>query len=87
MGGYVNLHVDLSLHENIWGNIGSVLKEGIIRNIASIRRFINQMDLIMLMFYAIIIVLSISIDKRNIRTISLRNTHSQETQHLSSETL
>jgi hypothetical protein len=37
--------------------------------------------------YAIIIVLCISIDKRNIRTRSLRNTHSQETQHLSWETL
>jgi hypothetical protein len=41
----------------------------------------------MLMFYAIIIVLFISIDKSNIRTRSLRNTHSQETQHLSWETL
>jgi hypothetical protein len=41
----------------------------------------------LLMFYAIIIVLCISIDKRNIRTRSLRNTHSQETQHLSWETL
>ena len=38
-------------------------------------------------FYAIIIVLCISIDKSNIRTRSLRNTHSQETQHLSWETL
>jgi hypothetical protein len=37
--------------------------------------------------YAIIIVLCISIDKSNIRTRSLRNTHSQETQHLSWETL
>jgi hypothetical protein len=37
--------------------------------------------------YAIIIVLFISIDKSNIRTRSLRNTHSQETQHLSWETL
>ena len=37
--------------------------------------------------YAIIIVLCISIDKRIIRTRSLRNTHSQETQHLSWETL
>jgi hypothetical protein len=37
--------------------------------------------------YAIIIVLCISIDKSIIRTISLRNTHSQETQHLSWETL
>jgi hypothetical protein len=33
--------------------------------------------------YAIIIVLCISIDKSIIRTRSLRNTHSQETQHLS----
>jgi hypothetical protein len=33
--------------------------------------------------YAIIIVLCISIDNRNIRTRSLRNTHSQETQRLS----
>jgi hypothetical protein len=33
--------------------------------------------------YANIIVLCISIDKRNIRTRSLRNMHSQETQHLS----
>jgi uncharacterized DUF497 family protein len=41
----------------------------------------------LLMFYAIIIVLFISIDKSNIRTKSLRNTHSQETQHLSWETL
>jgi transposase InsO family protein len=37
--------------------------------------------------YAIIIVLCISIDKSIIRTRSLRNTHSQETQHLSWETL
>jgi hypothetical protein len=37
--------------------------------------------------YAIIIVLCISIDNSNIRTRSLRNTHSQETQHLSWETL
>jgi hypothetical protein len=37
--------------------------------------------------YAIIIVLCISIDNNNIRTRSLRNTHSQETQHLSWETL
>jgi hypothetical protein len=37
--------------------------------------------------HAIIIVLCISIDKSNIRTRSLRNTHSQETQHLSWETL
>jgi hypothetical protein len=37
--------------------------------------------------YAIIIVLCISIDKSNIRTRSLRNTHSQETQYLSWETL
>jgi hypothetical protein len=37
--------------------------------------------------YSIIIVLCISIDKRNIRTRSLRNTHSEETQHLSWETL
>jgi hypothetical protein len=37
--------------------------------------------------YAIIIVLCISIDKIIIRTRSLRNTHSQETQHLSWETL
>jgi hypothetical protein len=36
--------------------------------------------------YAIIIVLCISIDKSIIRTRSLRNTHSQETQHLSRET-
>jgi hypothetical protein len=35
----------------------------------------------------IIIVLCISIDKSIIRTRSLRNTHSQETQHLSWETL
>jgi hypothetical protein len=34
-----------------------------------------------------IIVLCISIDKSIIRTRSLRNTHSQETQHLSWETL
>jgi hypothetical protein len=33
--------------------------------------------------YAIIIVLFISIDNSIIRTRSLRNTHSQETQHLS----
>jgi hypothetical protein len=37
--------------------------------------------------YAIIIVLCISIDKSIIRTRSLRNTYSQETQHLSWETL
>jgi hypothetical protein len=37
--------------------------------------------------YAIIIVLCISIDKSIIRTRSLRNTHPQETQHLSWETL
>jgi hypothetical protein len=37
--------------------------------------------------YAIIIVLCISIYKSIIRTRSLRNTHSQETQHLSWETL
>ena len=37
--------------------------------------------------YAIIIVLYISIDNNNIRTRSLRNTYSQETQHLSWETL
>ena len=37
--------------------------------------------------YAIIIVLFISLDKSIIRTGSLRNTHSQETQHLSWETL
>jgi hypothetical protein len=37
--------------------------------------------------YAIIIVLCISIDKSIIRTKSLRNTHSQETRHLSWETL
>jgi hypothetical protein len=37
--------------------------------------------------YAIIIVLCISIDKSIIRTRSLRNTHSQETQHLSWETI
>jgi hypothetical protein len=37
--------------------------------------------------YAIIIVLCISIDKSIIKTRSLRNTHSQETQHLSWETL
>jgi hypothetical protein len=37
--------------------------------------------------YAIIIVLCISIDKSIIRTRSLRNTHSQETRHLSWETL
>ena len=37
--------------------------------------------------YAIIIVLCISIDKSIIRTRSLRSTHSQETQHLSWETL
>jgi hypothetical protein len=43
------------------------------------RRFVNV--------YAIIIVLCISIDNSNIRTRSLRNTHSQETQHLSWETL
>ena len=36
--------------------------------------------------YAIIIVLCISIDNSNIRTRSLRNTHSKETQHLSWET-
>jgi hypothetical protein len=36
--------------------------------------------------YVIIIVLCISIDNNNIRTRSLRNTHSQETQHLSWET-
>jgi hypothetical protein len=34
-----------------------------------------------------LIVLCISIDKSIIRTRSLRNTHSQETQHLSWETL
>jgi hypothetical protein len=37
--------------------------------------------------YAIIIVLCISLDKSIIRTRSLRNTHTQETQHLSWETL
>jgi hypothetical protein len=37
--------------------------------------------------YAIIIVLCISIDKSIIITRLLRNTHSQETQHLSWETL
>jgi hypothetical protein len=37
--------------------------------------------------YAIIIVLCISIDNSNIKTRSLRNTQSQETQHLSWETL
>jgi hypothetical protein len=37
--------------------------------------------------YAIIVVLCISLDKSIIRTRSLRNTHSQETQHLSWETL
>jgi hypothetical protein len=37
--------------------------------------------------YSIIIVLCISIDNSIIRTISPRNTHSQETQHLFCETL
>jgi hypothetical protein len=54
------------------------------RNLVSISALENKG---LLMFYAIIIVLCISIDKSNIRTRSLRNTHSQETQHLSWETL
>jgi hypothetical protein len=49
--------------------------------------FLYVWRIVLLMFYAIIIVLCISIDKSNIRTRSLRNTHSQETQHLSWETL
>jgi hypothetical protein len=44
-------------------------------------------DLYTVNVYAIIIVLCISIDESIIRTKSLRNTHSQETQHLSWETL
>jgi hypothetical protein len=50
-----------------------------ISSISGVPKFVNV--------YAIIIVLCISIDKSNIRTRSLRNTHSQETQHLSWETL
>jgi hypothetical protein len=44
-------------------------------------------EVLLVNVYAIIIVLCISIDKNNIRTRSLRNTHSQETRHLSWETL
>jgi uncharacterized DUF497 family protein len=44
-------------------------------------------ELLFVNVYAIIIVFCISIDNSNIRTISLRNTHSQETQDLSWETL
>jgi hypothetical protein len=47
----------------------------------------NAPKLVRVNVYAIIIVLCISIDNSNIRTRSLRNTHSQETQHLSWETL
>jgi hypothetical protein len=48
---------------------------------------IKKFKLFFVNVYAIIIVLCISIDKSIIRTRSLRNTHSQETQHLSWETL
>jgi hypothetical protein len=44
-------------------------------------------NVVLVNVYAIIIVLCISIDKSIIRKRSLRNAHSQETQHLSWETL
>jgi hypothetical protein len=51
--------------------------------LASIVHALKCGDITSVNVYAIVIVLFISIDKRNIRTRSLRNTHSQETQHLS----
>jgi hypothetical protein len=42
----LNIQVDLSLQENLRGNDGSVVKQGIIRKIASLRRLKNQRDLI-----------------------------------------
>ena len=48
---------------------------------------LNYVEVLSVNVYAIIIFLCISIDKIIIRTRSLRNTHSQETQHLSWETL
>jgi hypothetical protein len=52
-----------------------------------VKRYHKRHNIYPVNVYAIIIVLCISIDKSIIRTRSLRNTHSQETQHLSWETL
>jgi hypothetical protein len=62
---------------NIRGNV----------EVPDMSKILKIKNLIPVNVYAIIIVLCISIDKSIIRTRSLRNTHSQETQHLSWETL
>jgi hypothetical protein len=77
---YKNLYAQKSEIER---TVEEMLEAGIIRPSQS-----SYSTLVVIVnVYAIIIVLCISIDKSIIRTRSLRNTHSQETQHLSWETL